>query len=89
MNRKEHLRISREVLGLEGNPEIHKFLDSLSFPNHRITHNISFVERNIEPYWGRTGRIEAYAHILADWGFFDGILKTYCKKRNVKNQQRK
>jgi len=83
MKRQEHLRISKEILGLKGNPEIHKILDSLPIYLHRITHNIGFIEREIVLIWGWEGKIEAFAHILADWGLFDGVLpkKRRCKRR--------
>jgi hypothetical protein len=81
MLRREHLKISREILGLAGNPAIHDFLDALPPHLHRLTHNIGFIEREIEPYFGRDGVIEAWAHIMADWGFFDGIIQNKTKKK--------
>jgi len=80
MNRKEHLKISREVLGLAGNPEIHNFLDALPVHLHRITHNIDFIEKNIAPHFGKEGTMESWAHVMADWGLFDGILKNIPKR---------
>lgn len=72
-----HLRISRRFLGLKGNANVHHLLDgaglakSLQPQYHRLTHHYKYIEETISPLLGREGELEAWGHLLADWGFLD------------------
>jgi len=74
-NLRQHLKISKKFLGLEGNPVVHRLLDGAGLPRklrpqyHRTTHNPQFIEQAIKPLLGEKGELEAWGHLLADWGF--------------------
>jgi len=74
-NLKEHLKISRKFLGFDGNPVIHRLLDGAGLPSklrpqyHKITHTPQFVGQTIKSSFGEEGELEAWGHLLADWGF--------------------
>lgn len=65
-------------MGYEGNPAIHECLDfgfSEKFEPqyHKLTHNPNFIKEIILPIYDKRGEIEAWLHLLADWGFFNDI----------------
>ena len=74
MNLSQHLKLTRNFLGHKGNPEIHHCLDlsvSKKFEPqyHKLTHTPEFIRLVILPVHGEKGNIEAWLHLLADWGF--------------------
>lgn len=76
-NRRQHLRISRKFLGLKGNPAVHLLLDGAGLPiklkpqYHRLTHNPNYVRQVIKLLLGEKGELEAWSHLLTDWGFIE------------------
>lgn len=74
MNLNQHLKLTRKFLKYKGNPEIHRCLD-LGYAKkfepqyHKLTHNPKFIQEIILPVHGEEGSIEAWLHLLADWGF--------------------
>lgn len=83
---RQHLKLSRSFLGLKGNPTLHHLLDGAGLPTklkpqyHRLTHNPRYVEQTIKPLLGKEGELEAWGHLLADWGFISIYQKK--KKKN-------
>ena len=76
MNLSQHLKLNKNFLGFKGNPAIHKCLDlglagKFEPQYHKLTHNPEFIRLVIFPIYGEKGNIEAWLHLLADWGFFD------------------
>ena len=66
--RENHLKFTREFLGIRGNPEVHKLLDLPGQPaTHRATHTPQYIELVIKPMYGEEGAKEAWLHILIDF----------------------
>jgi len=79
MNLNQHLNLTRKFLGHKGNPEIHRDLDfgtatKFEPQYHKLRHNPRFIQDNILPIYGEKGSIEAWLHLLADWGFFNDYI---------------
>jgi len=68
--RIKHLKTVREFLGYKGNPAIHKLLDISPIQYHKLTHNPAYIEAVIRPEFGLKGEIEAWLHLLEDWGIY-------------------
>lgn len=74
-NLREHLRVSKRFLGINGNPVIHRLLDGAGLPHklrstyHKVTHEPVYIETMIRPLFGEKGVLEAWSHLLTDWGF--------------------
>ena len=76
MNLKEHLRVTKDFLGIEGNPEVHHLLDiglgkKYQPQFHKLTHNPQFINTFINSAFGEKGVLEAWLHLLVDFGFFN------------------
>jgi hypothetical protein len=70
-NRKEHLKISKDLLGY-CNPMVHDILDkSLPIAEHRRTHRPETCQL-IGQLLGKDAEREAWLHLFADYG----IVKT-------------
>ena len=68
-NLREHKRLSENILGYS-NSLVHKLLDYQGFSlEHRYRHTPKTVDA-IEQLLGKEARLEAWLHILTDWGIF-------------------
>jgi hypothetical protein len=66
-NLKEHLKLSKELLGTR-TPLVHQLLDARGKTlEHRYRHGPKTVKA-IEELLGSGARLEAWLHILVDWG---------------------
>lgn len=73
-NLREHLRISKQLLGVS-NTLVHRLLDYQgSSLEHRYRHNPKTVKA-IQDLLGDEARLEAWLHIFTDWGFIRDDLK--------------
>jgi hypothetical protein len=75
MRINQHLKLTKQFLGFKGNPLVHKLLDGglpLKYQPqyHKLTHNPEFINIIIYSNLGEEGALEAWLHLLADWGFF-------------------
>jgi len=68
--KKKHLKTVREFLGYDGNPDIHDLLDRGPIHLHRLTHDPYFIDSVIFREYGIRGEVEAWLHLLEDWGIY-------------------
>ena len=69
--KSRHLAITKRFLGYKGNPAIHTLLDIKPITYHKLTHNPDYIELIIKPQFGERGEIEAWLHLLVDWGIYE------------------
>lgn len=76
MNLKQHLKLTKDFLGFKGNSDVNRLLDlglSEKFQPqyHKLSHNPKFIREFIFQIYGEKGELEAWLHLLADFGFFN------------------